>query len=275
MVTGTADTIATFGNSVSLDDKLKEASGVEVDANGRFWANNDHGNTNVLFGINGNGTIEKEIQLSGVLNEDWEDLAMDENDNLYIGDFGNNDNDRTDLVIFMIPEFSTQTSTIITPSVVIHFDFDDQTAFPPVTSQMHFDVEAFIVHAGMIYLFTKDRSDPFTGKTNMYQLPAEAGNHTATFITSFNTDTSKKAGKITSADLSPDGTKFILLSEEKLFLFTDFVTPDFFSGKLEKFEFPIKRKYEGVVFQNDCDLALVNEDKYGEAQQLLMMKICN
>ena len=67
----------------------------------------------------------------------------------------------------------------------------------------------------------------------------------------------------------------VLLSEQKLFLFTNFTSPDFFSGKVEKFDFPIKRKYEGIVFINDCELMLVNEEKYDEVPQLLKVSICN
>ena len=262
-----------FGTSTPLNTALPEASGLEIDANGRFWANNDSGNSAVLFGFNTSGTLEQEIRLSGVDNDDWEDLAMDKNDNLYVGDFGNNDNDRTNLKVYLVPNFSTITSTSAIPEK-IKFTFEDQTAFPPSDDQLHFDTEAFIAHNEMLYLFTKDRTDPFQGKTNLYQVPAVAGEHVATLLGSFNTFSSKKEGAITGADISPDGSKVVLISEKKLFLFSEFQTPNFFSGKVEIFDITIKRKFEGIAFKDDCNLFLVNEDKYDEAPQLITIDLC-
>lgn len=258
--------------SVSLNAALPEASGLEIDNNGRFWANNDRGNSAVLFGFNSSGTLERQIELT-IDNEDWEDLAMDDSDNFYVGDFGNNDNDRTDLKVYLIPEFSSINSTSVTPEI-IKFSFEDQTAFPPSDNQLHFDVEGFFAHNEMLYLFTKDRTDPFQGKTNLYQIPAVAGEHVATMLGSFNTFSSKKEGAITGADISPDGSKMILLSQEKIFLFTSYQAPDFFSGDVEILDISVNRKFEGIAFKNECDVYLVNEDSVGEAPQLSSIDIC-
>jgi len=264
------DTVVSFNVSSPLDNQLKEISGLELDNNGRYWGNNDHGNPNVLFGFNTNGILEKEIQLNGVDNTDWEDLAMDKNDNLYIGDFGNNDNDRNDLNIYIIPEFSSLTTSTVVPQI-IHFNLEDQDQFPPPNNQKHFDLESFFAFNDTLYLFSKDRSTPFEGKTNMYKLPAKAGTYQAVLVTSFFTDNEKEKGEITAADISPDGNNMALLSEGQLYLFSNFENNNFFSGKVEKFEFPVKRKYEGIVFIDDNELAVVNEEKYNESPQLLFI----
>ncbi len=269
-----ADTVGIpIVSAVPLDDNLPEASGLEIDNNGRFWANNDRGNSAILFGFNSCGTIEQQIGLT-VGNEDWEDLAMDENDNMYVGDFGNNDNDRTDLKIYILSNYSEISSTNVTPEI-INFSFEDQSSFPPADHELHFDVEGFFVSDEMIYLFTKDRSDPFQGKTNLYQIPATTGNHTAVLLDSFNTFSSKKAGAITGADISPDGLKMVLLSQEKIFLFTNFLAPDFFSGNVEIFDFSVERKFEGIAFQNECDVFLVNEDSSSQSPQLSAINLCD
>ena len=59
------------------------------------------------------------------------------------------------------------------------------------------------------------------GKTNLYKIPAKAGNYNATFISTF------KAGNelgdwITSADISSNGKKVVLLSPNAAWVFTDF-----------------------------------------------------
>ena len=268
----TSDTTASFSESFPLDNQLEEISGLELDKNGRYWGNNDRGNSNVLFGFNASGILEKEIEISGVDNNDWEDLAMDDNDQLYIGDFGNNDNDREDLKIYIVSDFSTLTTATVLPQV-IQFNLEDQDQFPPPNSARHFDIEAFFVFNDMLYLFSKDRSVPFAGKTNMYQLPAQPGTHVASFVTSFFTDSEERKGAITAADISSNGNKMALLSEDQIYLFSNFAGDDFFSGQLEKIEFPIKREYEGLVFINDNELAVVNEEKFNEVPQLLQVSL--
>ena len=127
---------------------------------------------------------------------------------------------------------STQNNKI-TNFTTINFDFENQNLFPLSESEQHFDVEAFFEHEGKLFLFTKDRSKPFEGKTNMYQLDAIVGTQEAVLIQTFVTSQEKKEGAITSADISPDGKKMVLLSEQKLFLFTNFTSPNFFLEKLK------------------------------------------
>ncbi len=75
-----------------LDEKLiPEASGIVKSRRypGIFWVHNDSGNPPLLFAIKGDGRIVRQFRL-GVPNIDWEDIAIDDQGHLYLGDIGNN-----------------------------------------------------------------------------------------------------------------------------------------------------------------------------------------
>jgi hypothetical protein len=88
----------------ALPKKLKEVSGIiYLPQNKLLWTLEDSGNANMIYGLNfKNGKIEKEITLEKTKNIDWEDITKDNKGNLYVGDFGNNDNVRQDLCIYKI-----------------------------------------------------------------------------------------------------------------------------------------------------------------------------
>jgi sugar lactone lactonase YvrE len=49
-------------------------------------------------------------------NIDWEDITKDKDGNLYVGDFGNNDNERKDLCIYKIDKKSLTTKVPFQPT---------------------------------------------------------------------------------------------------------------------------------------------------------------
>ena len=75
-----------------LDEKLiPEASGIVKSRRypGIFWVHNDSGNPPLIFAISGNGRTIRQFRV-GVPNIDWEDIAIDDQGHLYLGDIGNN-----------------------------------------------------------------------------------------------------------------------------------------------------------------------------------------
>ena len=72
-----------------------------------IWTLEDSGNANEIYGLNfENGAIEKTLTIENTENIDWEDITKDKEGNLYIGDFGNNDNERKDLCIYKMDKKS-------------------------------------------------------------------------------------------------------------------------------------------------------------------------
>ncbi len=75
-----------------LDIRLiPEASGIVKSRRhpGVFWVHNDSGNPPSIFAIRSDGRIIREFRLE-IPNIDWEDIAIDDQGHLYVGDIGNN-----------------------------------------------------------------------------------------------------------------------------------------------------------------------------------------
>ncbi len=75
-----------------LDAKvIPEASGIVKSRKhaGIFWVHNDSGNPPLLFAIRGDGRIVQTFRLE-VPNIDWEDITIDDQGRLVLGDIGNN-----------------------------------------------------------------------------------------------------------------------------------------------------------------------------------------
>ncbi len=87
----------------SFPKNLKEVSGIYYSNNSQsIWAIEDSGNENEIYALDSTGNILKTIQITDIENIDWEDITQDKTGNIYIGDFGNNDNDRKNLAIYQI-----------------------------------------------------------------------------------------------------------------------------------------------------------------------------
>ncbi|MFN0175398.1 MAG: hypothetical protein ACKVU0_12165 [Saprospiraceae bacterium] len=259
----------------ALPVMLTESSGLEMTPGDIYWSHNDRNGKAELYGFDAFGLLKTTLKITNASNNDWEDIATDSVGNIYIGDFGNNDNDRRDLVIYKIATPLNGQTTVVVPAEKIEFNYPEQTEFPPPEKNWHFDTEAMFAFGGWLYLLTKDRSKPFAGKTRLYRLPDASGNYQAEFLAEFFTDKDKAKGQITAADLSPDGSVLAVLSNRRLYLFKDFFGNDYFSGTLEKSDLPLSRQMEGLVFQDNCTVFLTNEAKPGEPGKLYEVKICN
>jgi hypothetical protein len=252
---------------------LKESSGLEVSHSGLFWSHNDHGGAAALYGFDSSGSLLRTLLISNATNEDWEDLAQDSTGNFYIGDFGNNANDRQNQVIYKIPNPDETTGNEVAAEKIF-FNLEDQTAFPPPESAWLFDVEAMLAKGEFLYLFTRDRSKPFQGKMKLYKLPNTPGTHVAVLLGEFSTDARQNAGAITSADISPGGSRVAILSNRAVWEFTEFQGDDFFGGKARRIGLPLDAQMEGITYLDNCDAYLTNETKNGYASRLFRLKMC-
>lgn len=262
-----------FEEIAFLPTELDECSGMELSANNIFWSINDKNGKDKLYGFDQEGVLVHTIKVENADNEDWEDLAMDEKQNIYIGDFGNNDNDRTDLMIYKCAFGGTPSNNVLAQP--IRFRFPDQSAFPPPDNELNFDAEALFAKGDWLYFLTRDRSIPFFGKTSLYRIPNEPGNYEAEFLSEYITYANETQGQVTSADISPDGTTLAILTRERIYFFKNIMDEDFFSGELERNDLPIQRQMESIVFADDCTLYLTNEKNQGEPAALFKMTICD
>ncbi|WP_051221596.1 hypothetical protein [Neptunomonas japonica] len=246
---------------ISFDKQLEEISGIEFDKKQQLWAINDGGDSPRLYQLDGVGKIERSIEIENAKNWDWEDMTQDDFGHFFIGDFGNNDNDREWLTIYKI-ENPTDIKSASTRAEIIKFTnpefkvgLDEQ-----VRKNAHYDVEAFIYYKRSLYLFTKNRSSPFDGKTRLYRIGDYAANFTAKYINEFSTCTTiKELCWVTSAALSPDRSKLVLLDSERLWLFENWQGDDFFSGDVHQIDLGIVTQKEAVAFYTNNIIVFADE----------------
>ncbi|GAB2530654.1 hypothetical protein [Rufibacter soli] len=226
---------------------VPESSGLETSADGNYWTHPDAGNDAVLYKVNPSGELLQTMTVQGGKNHDWEDIARGEDGFLYIGDMGNNENNRKDLQILKVDEKAHKVVG------TIPFKYADQTEFPPKKKEMNFDVEAFLMHGNNFYLFTKNR-----GKGDWVKLYKVAnqtgGTQTVTALDSLQIST-----KITAADISPNGRHIALLGEGWVYLFDEPSPEQVFKGKKEQIPLGKVGQAEGLVFTNDTDMMISNE----------------
>jgi len=142
----------------------------------------------------------------------------------------------------------------------IAFSYPDQQAFPPPTSDWNFDCEAFFWHNDSLYLFSKNRTNPFNGYTKMYRIPAETGTHTAVLVDSFFTGLGlKEQYWITAASLSPDNKRMVLLGYDKMWLFNCFAGTEFLGGGVRELSLGSLTQKEAIDFLNQTELYVTDE----------------
>jgi len=240
-----------------LSNKLEENSGLMFYRN-MLWTLEDKGSKPKIFSIKQkNGKIKQKIELINSKNMDWEDLAQDEK-NIYIGDFGNNDGNKSILKVYKVAKSSIPwKGDFVVDSDLIEFSYPDQHDYRAAFRATNFDCEAFLCKGDSLYLFTKNWNDK---KTNVYSVPKVKGTYIAKLSGSFNVN-----GLITGADISSDQTKLILcgINESLPFIWylTDFDENNFFSGYRIKLNLVglYGVQTEGICFENNDTLYLSNE----------------
>ncbi|WKD26160.1 hypothetical protein NDQ71_20455 [Pseudoalteromonas sp. KG3] len=258
---------------ISVDPKLKEISGIEFDKFNRLWAINDGGDDPKLYRLNEDGSIAKEVLVTNAKNIDWEDMTQNDFGHFFLGDFGNNKQERKWLSIYKI-ENPIDIKGHTTEAEIIKFTYPELDGNPVTPDKRNFDLEAFVAFGRHLYLFTKNRTEPFDGITNVYKVGDHAANFDAELIDSFKTCTTmEKLCWITSAALSPNRSKLVLLDSTSIWLFENFTEDKFFSGDVSIIDLGIVTQKEAITFYDENTLIFTDEEFKGIGGNAYVIKL--
>lgn len=239
----------------ALPGTIEESSGVIYLGN-HLWTHNDSGDAPRLYEISPTkDQLFRSVWINGAENRDWEDIAQDER-YVYIGDFGNNNGNRRDLVVYKVSRDSLlKKENYVVDSEQIHFYYPDQVDFNPGAYHHNYDCEAMISVGDSLFLFSKNHVDR---KCRLYALPKTPGNYAARPVDEFDTD-----GPITAAGYDPEHGVVALLGyntvdmllartfDPFVWLFYQYPGRDFFRGKKTRVNISKIRQMEGICYYRD------------------------
>lgn len=261
---------AVCGQRFALPPQLVEVSGLYVAGPDSLWWHNDSGNRPVLYCTDGQGRLKDSLVLA-VANRDWEDLTADASGRMYVGDFGNNANRRTDLMVWCVPPPFVASDTL--EPQAIPFFWPDQRTFPPAPQWRNFDCEGFFWARDSLFLFSKDELGRRRGhyRTKLYVLPARAEGRRAAVLR----DSLELPNRVvTGAALSADGRMVALVgydfrrvlgvlpwSRASVFVLHNWNGYDFEGVRIwrKHVSFLLPTQYEAIDFLDEATLLIARE----------------
>ncbi|MFT7071401.1 hypothetical protein [Patiriisocius sp. Uisw_017] len=244
----------------SMPNDRVEISGIEkMHGNPYLWMIEDAGNNATVYTYNiQSKKMGPEYPITRAKNKDWEDITSDQNGNLYIGDFGNNEGKRKDLKIYKLSGIASAKSNDSITSI-IEFKLEDQTKFPPKKKNLNVDIEGFFYHKNFLYLFTRNRSKNFDGTTKMYKLPATPGKHKAKLVGTYKTCKDHNDCQITAAAINEKSKTVALLSYNKVWIIRDYKKDNFLDGDITEIKLGHSSQKESVTFKDKNTLYIADE----------------
>ncbi len=241
-----------FNTRCALDTKLTSSSGLlSLNGGQSFWSQADNSSPDELYEINTDCHILRTLKILKSPKTDWEDICSDPFGNVYIGDFGNNNNNRKNLRILILRDPAHASSDSIVPEI-IEFNYANQLEFPPAADLRNFDMEAMVWNEDSLHLFSKNRTNPFTGYTYQYSLPAKAGTYSLQPVDSFKTGEGLMLFYwVTGAAFNPKTREFTLLSHDRLWLFRNVDGNRFLKGPASEVLLPSYTQKEGICAAGD------------------------
>jgi hypothetical protein len=260
------------------DRGLVEASGLAPSRlrNDLLWAINDSGNEPFLYAVSTNGASLGAVRILDAQNRDWEDLASFRLRNtayLLIADVGDNSENRENYFLYVIEE----------PTIKAERLAEDRGLAWAWRMQFYYedgprDCESVAIDlpGRQILLLSKRNMPPV-----VYRLPLMPGSkesiHVATHLTTVPHIPQAKVKDIvedpgfgrsrsqpTAMDLSPDGSKAVVLTYRNAYLFlraADKTWSETFAGWPLLISLPKIRQAEALCFGTDGKTLFVTSEK--------------
>lgn len=229
--------------TLEISEKLDEISTLEI-MDGYYWGHNDSGGKPELYKINPEtGKIVRTVKISNSENRDWEEMTTSD-DHIFIGEFGNNNGNRTDLTILYFPKskLNSDEDEILVEVQKIEFSFPEQKNFNPGNRKTNFDCEAFFFYNGKLHLFTKEWTNL---STTHYTLEVKPGIQSAKKLESFKTNYMVTGATVDDNPISnTQGFYLIGYTPDGFGFISGFSLPKkgsdlLFENKLSKFSLPL------------------------------------
>src|SRR4051794_3461874 len=232
-----------------LPKELKEISGMSAQGN-NIWTITDKPKP-FIYNLDSMGNLVQTVEITNVKVVDVESVTSD-GQYVYIGDAGDNNGDRIERQIILVPLNAIGKGTNVKASgetITFTFPGDPEEG---KKKKNNFDCESLVSFKDSLYVFTKEREE---GQTKLFSIPKTPGNYTARFIDSFDCK-----GLITDAAINSSNTEVALIGYHKdhkypfIFLFKNFTGNDFFSGKKERIELADKGwdwQLESITYKRD------------------------
>lgn len=246
----------------------REVSGIVASRQwpGVFWVHNDSGDETRIYPVGRDGRIRQSargsdkpgVLVGGVINSDWEAIALDASGHVIIADVGNNSNGRRDLALhYVVEPEPTAGFTGLLKSIFVRYP--EQQAWPAPKSDFNYDCEGVFTKGDTVYFVTKRRSDSLT---RLYRLddPQTGRVNPLTPLADFDV-----RGRTTGADASPDGRRLAVLTYTAIWLF-EATTPggdDWFAGSVWWLPFTGAPGAEGICFDGNDTLLVAAEEGNG------------
>lgn len=193
-------------------ERVREASGIVKSRRypDIFWTHGDSLNPAVLFAFRLDGELVAEVPVPEAPNTDWEDIAIDDNGHLYIGDLGNNFGLFAWRFVYVVNEPDPFADPPIPAKVTARYryGFDED----------RFDAESLFVVGSRKFIIDKPRS----GAATMFELMEESpGTLKPTPMVQL------PLAMATGADISPDGKLLVVcaIRQARVFRMDDQLRP--------------------------------------------------
>ena len=204
----------TLASGPSALPEIRETSGLAVSRRhpGLLWTHNDSGNAAVLFALDANGAVRGRVRVP-IRTRDWEDIsaaACPAGDCLYLADIGDNQQARSRILIYRVPEPAPGDAETTAPDV-----------FTATYADGRHNAEAMFVAGADLFIVTRDR----TG--GVYRATV-SGSRDLTF---------QRIGQlgltvVTDAETSRDGSTVVVRTSREAVLYR---TDDLVAGRISPY----------------------------------------
>lgn len=150
----------------------------------------------------GDGSFVRAIDIQGVSNGDWEDIAVDDEGNIWIGELGNNTCTRPNRGLYRIAEPNPYSANKVTEA-----DFYP-IVFPEIPgSCTAYNVESLFIVDGTPYIITKTLQNMVFEVNSLHR----DRNNTLSYIGDLRTpENTSRFERLTGASISDDGTRLVV-----------------------------------------------------------------